>query len=146
MKRKASEFKPGIAIRKHALQHGAVLLRRFAYEVNRTARLGNADAIHDLRVSIRRLIQCLRVFQQFFPRGKAKKVRRSLKELMVQAAEVRNRDVALVLLHKAGIPAGSAAVEKLTQERERDHRALLAQLEGWSRHGSFKKWRAQLEL
>lgn len=146
MKRKASDLKPGLAIRKHAVQLASALLRRFAFEVNRAARLGNADAIHDLRVSIRRLIQCLRVFQQYFPRGKAKKVRRSLKGLMAQAAEVRNRDVALALFRKAGIAPGSPAAVKIAQERERGHRVLRTHLEDWSRHGSFKRWRSQLDL
>jgi len=37
-----------------------VLLRRFAFEATRAAKPGNSEAVHDLRVSIRRLAHCLR--------------------------------------------------------------------------------------
>ena len=143
---KTPDVKPGLAIRKHATQIVAAQLRRFAFEVNRAARPGNAGAVHDLRVSIRRLAQCLRLFAQFFPGGKAKKIRSRLKPIMTRAAEVRNRDVALDLLKSAGVAAPPPVIERLKQERERAHRLLVADLRHWNRRRSFKKWRAQLEL
>ncbi len=146
MTSKSPAVKSGLAIRKHAMQLTAALLRRLAYEVSRASLPGNADAVHDLRVSIRRLAQCLRLFRQFFPRAQAKAIRRCLKELMARAAGVRNRDVALELLVCAGIPATSPLVEKLSQEREREHRRLVSDLEVWTRHGFSRKWRAELEL
>jgi CHAD domain-containing protein len=142
----ARDLRPGLAIRKHALQLASMLLRRFAFEVNRTAKPGHPDAIHDLRVSIRRLSHCLRLFERFFPRGGAKEIRRDLKALMAQAAQVRNRDVALDLLQRAGIRPASAILAKMEQERKREHRLLVDALKHWSRRGSFKKWRSQLDL
>jgi CHAD domain-containing protein len=143
-KPKGPEAKPGVAMRKYALQQASVLLRRFAFEAGRTSRRGDPDSIHDLRVSIRRLTHCLRLFRQFFPGGKAKTVRRGLKTLMSRAAGVRNRDVALVLLQEAGIDAASPLLEKLVRERASAHRQLLAALARWDRHHSFRKWRAEL--
>lgn len=145
MRRKAPEAKP-VPVRKFAGQQMAAHLRRFAFEVNRTAKLGNADAIHDLRVSCRRLAQCLRVFGQFFPQRAVRKIRRDLKTLLAQAAEVRNRDIAYELLGKAGLDQGSVAFATLTAERDRHLRLLTDMLKRWGRRHSFRKWRTQLEL
>ena len=139
-------MKPEIPIRKHANQLASVLLRRFAFEVNRAAKPGNSEAVHDLRVSIRRLAHCLRLFGKFFPRGKARAIRAELKELMRQAAVVRNRDVALELLERAGMRPASPVIAKLKREREREHRLLRETLRFWTRSGAFKRWRSQLEL
>ncbi len=144
MRREAADVRP-VPIRKFAGRQTAAHLRRFAFEVNRAARRGDAGAIHDLRVSSRRLAQCLRVFGQFFPEKPVKKIRRNLKRLLDCAAEVRNRDIALELVAQAG--AGSGALsETLRGERERQLRLLVAVLERWSRRHSFRKWRAQLGL
>jgi len=142
----ARDLRPGLSIRKHALQLASVLLRRFAFEVNRTAKPGDPEAIHDLRVSIRRLTHCLRLFERFFPRGEAKEIRRDLKALMTQAAQIRNRDVAIDLLHRAGIRTASAILASMEQEREHGRRQLVESLKRWSHRGSFKKWRSRLDL
>ena len=139
-------MKPDIPIRKHANQLASVLLRRFAFEATRAAKPGNSEAVHDLRVSIRRLAHCLRLFGKFFPHGKAKAIRGELQELMRQAAVVRNRDVALELLERAGMRPASPVIAKLKREREREHRLLREVLRVWTRSGAFKRWRSQLEL
>ena len=76
-------------------------LRRLAYLAHDAGQLGTAEAIHNLRVGIRRLSECLREFGDFFPPRRAKKVRSHLKEVMNLAGEVRNRDIAIALLKKA---------------------------------------------
>jgi CHAD domain-containing protein len=108
--------------------------------------LGNAEAIHDLRVSSRRLGECLKVFGQFFPQRAVKKIRRNLKAVLAQAAEVRNRDITRELMVKAGVGAESTALAALDSERERQLRLLIDMLKRWARRHSFRKWRAQLEL
>jgi CHAD domain-containing protein len=133
-------------VRKHASDQASVLLRRMAFQAGRTSQLKDADTIHDLRVSVRRLTECLRVFDQFFPRERVKRVRRKLDLLMGLASEVRNRDIALVLLRRAAIPAGSPLVSTLAQERDGAVRVLREALKRWSRHGSHRRWRARLGL
>jgi CHAD domain-containing protein len=142
MRRQPAESN-AMPVRAFAGQQAAVYLRRFAFEVNRAAKHGDADAIHDLRVSSRRLAQCLRVFGQFFPGKPVKKIRRSLKKLLDRAAEVRNRDIALSLLVEAGADSGALA-ESLGDQRERHMQQLSAALKQWARRNSFRKWRAQL--
>jgi CHAD domain-containing protein len=133
-------------MRKHATDQASVLLRRMAFQAGRISQLKDADAVHDLRVSIRRLTECLRVFDQFFPRGKEKRVRRKLDALMDLASEVRNRDIALVLLRRAAIPAGSPLLSTLEQERDGAVRVLREALKRWSRHRSHRRWRTRLGL
>jgi len=85
--------------------------------VGRAAKSADAEAVHDLRVAIRRLAQCLRVFEQFFPRDKTRKIRRELKEMVDLASEVRNRDVALALVAEAKIAPKSDLPRRLADDR-----------------------------
>jgi CHAD domain-containing protein len=136
----------GIPIGDYARRQASDLLRRMAFQANRVARVKDPEVVHDLRVSIRRLTQCLRVFDEFFPGGQAKRLRRKLRGVMDLASEVRNRDIALSLLGAARIPGGSALAQGLSQERKAAERALLAGLKRWSRRDSERKWRARLGL
>jgi CHAD domain-containing protein len=124
----------------------AILLRRLAYQLNRAARNGDADSIHDLRVAIRRLSRCLRVFAAFFPGDSWKKIRRQLSELMEAAGRVRDRDIALQLLAEAGIPAHAAIATRLAAERRKASRELLLEIRRWKGRSFSKKWRSRLEL
>lgn len=133
-------------IRKHAREQTAALLRRLAFQVTRTSKLAHAEAIHDLRVSIRRFAQCLRVFGEFVAERKAKKIRRNLKALMDLASQVRNRDVALEFLAGAGFRSDAPMVSVISQQRDAAERALRAALRDWTRHHSFRKWRSHLGL
>src|SRR3984893_14524794 len=105
-------------IDKFASVKASRLLGKLAFQVRHAAKHPNEKAIHDLRVSIRRLSQCLREFHQFFPRRERKKVLKQLGKVMDLAAEMRNRDVAIELIGKAGRPAESAFVANLRKERE----------------------------
>ena len=123
-----------------------ILLRRLASQVNRTARSGDADAIHDLRVAIRRLSRCLRVFAQFYPGRSWKQMRRRLADLMDACGSVRDRDIAIELLEKAGVPAASALVRQLDAERRAADEELRRELRRWKDRGFRRQWRARLEL
>jgi len=120
----------------------STLLRRLAYLSHDAARLGTEDAIHDLRVGIRRLSECLREFENFFPAGRAKKVRAHLREVMKLAAEVRNRDIAMGLLKKAKV----GGQDKLEGERRRAKELLMDTLRMWNRHEVTQKWREDLNV
>ena len=133
-------------MRKHALEQARVLLRRFAYQVNRVSRSGGTDEIHDLRVAIRRFSQCLRVFAQFFPAAKQKRIRKRLRKVMGLAAAVRNCDVALQLAREAGVGEAGATARTLERKREEAMGLLAETLQRWARRDFSRKWRAQLEL
>jgi len=124
----------------------AVLLRRLAFQITRAARNGDADAVHDLRVAIRRLSRCLQAFAQFYPGHSWKKMRHRLADLMDACGAVRDLDIAIDLLDKAGLPPGSPVVNRLEIERTKAERELLAELRRWKGNGVSRKWKAQLGL
>jgi len=127
------------------LQTG-ILLRSLASQVNRTARTGDAGAIHDLRVAVRRLSRCLRVFAQFYPGRSWKQMRRRLADLMDACGSVRDRDIAIELLEKAGVPAASALVRQLDAERRAADEELRRELRRWKDRGFRRQCWARLEL
>src|SRR6478736_3714337 len=89
-------------MRKLVQSQTAKRLKKLDAEVRHVAHEpGNTDAIHDLRVSIRRLRQELRVFQAWFERDRVKRIRRRLRRLMERCAAVRNCDVAVEVLREA---------------------------------------------
>src|SRR5215472_4402944 len=133
-------------MREFARRQTSILLRRFAIQVNRAARGADPEAVHDLRVSIRRLSRCLRVFAQFYPGNGWKKLRRRLKKLMDVCGSVRDRDIALALLSRAGFPATSIVVRRLNSDRRDAIVGLAEQLRPWREHGASRKWRARLGL
>jgi len=132
-------------MREHVRLQTAILLRRLAFQVNRTSNSGDADSIHDLRVAIRRLSRCLRVFSAFYPARSWKKIRSRLAEMMQAAGRVRDRDIALQLLAEAGLGRRSAIMIRLEAERRKATRDLRLYLRRWRSRNSFHKWRSRLE-
>lgn len=124
----------------------SALLRRLAYQTNRAHRGADEDAVHDLRVAIRRLNRCLRVFSQFYPGKSWKKIRQRLKAMMKAAGEVRDRDIAARLLRDAGMPAEAPVFRVLEEERAHAARQLIAEANHWRRHNFSREWRAELGL
>jgi CHAD domain-containing protein len=134
-------------MREYVRLQTAMLLRRLAFQVSRTARSGkDAEAIHDLRVAIRRLSRCLRVFAEFYPGDSWKKIRKELGELMQSAGRVRDRDVVLALLAEAGAGRRGAIAARLEAERKQAARELQWEARRWKRSGFSRKWRGALEL
>ena len=133
-------------MREYVSDQTGELLRHLAFQVTRTARTGDAEAIHDLRVAIRRLSRCLRVFAPFYPGHSWKPVRRRLSELMDACGNVRDRDITIGLLEKAGVPAASPLVRHLGAERRAAGRELRRELRQWKERGFSRQWREKLEL
>ncbi len=133
-------------MRRFAAEHAATLLRRLAFRMNRAARNGNPESLHDLRVTIRRFSETLRAFPEFFPHRKAKKIRRRLREVMNLAAEIRNRDIAQELLREAGVSAGAPLLAALAQERKQAKERLILHLRRRSLRDIVPEWRRRLDL
>jgi CHAD domain-containing protein len=118
-------------MREYARGETAALLRRLARQARLTAESADVGSIHDLRVTIRRLSRCLRVFAQFHGDGEWKKLRRRLRGLMDVAGAVRDLDIAIGLLGEAGVPGGAAVLVRLRSERRKRGRALMAEVRRW---------------
>ena len=146
MKATAATEAKGTGMRNYARQQTRTLLRRLAYQVSQTARNCEADSVHDLRVAIRRFTQCLRVFEPYFPEGEGAKIRHKLKAIMQAASAVRDRDIAMDILRKAGIPQQSKMAAALHAGRKQAERDLLKAIRRSSRNNFSRKWRERLEL
>ena len=105
----------------------------------------NANSVHDLRTSIRRLSECLKTFDNLFPRGEAGRLRRKLRKLMQLAGEVRNLDIAGSLFEKAGVPPDDVLMERLREEKLACQRALTDKIIAWTEHQRPKKWHGMLK-
>ena len=137
---------PPVSMRVFARQQTRTLLRRLANQVNRASQPGDPEAIHDLRVAIRRFSRSLRVFSQFLPGGKARRVRRQLRDVMDLAAAVRDRDIALELLQEARVPARSLLAASLRRERQAAEQKLIAAARRLGQRDFSRKWRVWLRL
>jgi CHAD domain-containing protein len=122
------------------------LLARFASQARRAAENPDEEAVHDLRVSIRRLSGGLRAFSQFFPGKSWKQVRRELSPLMDAAAGVRDRDISLDLCKKAGLEEGAGIVARFTEDRSTAAGALQNALREWNKRHALQQWKGALEL
>jgi CHAD domain-containing protein len=116
------------------------LIDKVVYESSRAAEDASEDCIHDLRVSIRRLAETLRVFEDVLPDDSAAAVRKDLREAMKLAGTIRNHDIALDLAKKARVEVGATFGE----ERAIAVRGLCGVLTKWNGDGVFDVWRAEL--
>jgi CHAD domain-containing protein len=140
---------PPQSMRTFALQQARTLLRRLAYQVSRASRPGDPRVVDDLREAVGRFNRCLRLFGQFLPAGKSKKVHRELKEVLDLAAAVRDCDMALELLEEARMPAGSNGSKlfvTLSRERKEADTRLRTGVRRLVRRSFSQKWRAGLRL
>jgi len=133
---------PTSPTRQFANERVGALLDQTAFQLANLVRTGDEEAVHKLRVSIRRLQQALRLFGQYFDEANVRKLRKQLRELMRAAAEVRNRDVAGALLAKLG--ASPQLQERL--EAERREWMLELRVLARMRAPSGPKWRTRLQV
>lgn len=124
----------------------AIALRRVAFSAARIRGDCDAEAVHQMRVAVRRFQQCLRIFDVFYEKAGRKKIERTLDEMMNLAGEVRGLDIAIRVLGEAGIPAGAAVIRDWKQRRKQASHELERWLQSWGRREPSKKWRSMLKL
>ncbi|MEO8050689.1 MAG: CHAD domain-containing protein [Acidobacteriota bacterium] len=115
-------------ISKYAGGETKLRLKRFTKDLRHAAKHSeDPEAIHDLRVSIRRVAQALRTFRDLLDPYSVEKLRRRLHQVMDLCAAVRNCDIALTLLDQAGIK-GSASALRLQNTRSAAVKKLYRRL------------------
>jgi CHAD domain-containing protein len=129
-----------VTLFEYAAKNIAELIGKVAEESGKAAQDASEDCIHDLRVSIRRLAETLRVFEDVLPDDSADAVRKDLREAMQLAGTIRNHDIALDLASRAKVEAGASFEE----ERVSAARGLREVLSKWNDEGVFEEWRAEL--
>jgi len=130
-------------IQEYAIEQTSHLLTTLARRIQSAAEQPGPDEIHDLRVSIRRFSQGLRVFADFFPKWEVKKIRAMLRRIMRLTSDIRNRDIALEFLGKS--PAAEHR-KRLQKERSNYQRQFSELVRRWSARDFSAKWRDGLSL
>ena len=120
------------SIDRFARTHASHLRKNARRQARHAAKHSDEEAIHDLRVSIRRLSECLREFGQFLPPQKTKRTLKRLHKLMDLAAEIRNRDIAIALAGDVADALVATLQNERTQLKRKLHRALVR----WRRRAS----------
>ena len=133
-------------MREYVRSETDALLRSLAFQVSHAAKSPDVEAIHDVRVAIRRFSRCLRVFAPFYPDKSWKKIRWRLDGLMAMAGAVRDLDIALELLGAARVPPQAAVMKHAREERNRAKLDFLREARLWKSQAYSKKWRSALDL
>jgi CHAD domain-containing protein len=133
-------------MREFVRKQTAARLAKLAAEIERAAEDAAPDTIHDLRVAIRRLSRCLRAFAQFYPGRSWRKARTELSDLLHTAGEVRDRDIALEMLAKAGVTRRAAVFARLEAERATAHIEFVEEVRRWRDRQLAHKWAGRLEV
>jgi CHAD domain-containing protein len=127
-----------------AVEQSRRLLTQLSVQTARAARSSSAEAVHKLRVTIRRFTQSVAVCKPCFPKKDARKGRRLLKRIMTAAGEARNCDIALKYLTKWPLPDDEHLQSELETRRNESAHDLATQLKDWSDRQMLAKWRATL--
>jgi CHAD domain-containing protein len=99
------------------------------------------EAVHDLRVSLRRFFAALRIFRDLFPRRHADRIRKELRLVLKLAGEVRNRDIALALAQEAGVGPRAAVTLGLHRQRKESVHVLKNALHQAESRDVAQRWR-----
>jgi CHAD domain-containing protein len=136
---------PSGGAREFAVEQAHRQLKHLGLQINRTIRSSNAQAVHDIRVAIRRFSQVIALCQTYFRATGMRRHRRRLKKIMNGAGDVRNCDVALKLVAKFRVPRAAHIRSKLESQRKESARLLVAELRKWTDRRMSAKWRAALD-
>ncbi|MCW5980084.1 MAG: CHAD domain-containing protein [Bryobacteraceae bacterium] len=121
-------------------------LGKLAFQIATASKGADEEAVHDLRVAIRRFDETLSIFRALVPRKAARKIRRRLRDIRKSAGEVRDRDIALGFLAKSGVGEEDALWTAIAGERKVAESSLGKQLKRWNGANLSRKWRADLQL
>jgi transposase len=100
---------------------------RVLAEIDRISRNAGEDEVHDLRVSIRRFSQAVRIFEPLLPK-RARKIVGRVRTLLAAAGEVRDLDVGIERLLKLGVPGQDPLIVSMHESRRRLSLQLLGEV------------------
>lgn len=124
----------------HQLQRSLKTCRK---ERERCLQADSADAVHDLRVACRRVLETLRVFEAVLRREQVAPLRDALRAWMRLSGEVRDLDIAIGLVQRSGIDGADALLRLLEARRDARAQRAAAQLAlplPWPRKRDLVRW------
>lgn len=111
---------PAATMRDYAVAKTGALLDEAAAAITSAARTPDEEAVHKMRVSIRRLQQAIRLFRQYFDSRGFEHVKDRMRAIMEVAGELRNRDIAMKLVADADGDTGELAAQRLAYKEKLD--------------------------
>lgn len=105
----------------------------------------DVEAVHDLRVAIRRFNQAVRIFPGVFEPAFAKRVKRRLKKAMSSLGALRNRDIAPEILRAANVAPDEALLKVIQKDRRAARKLLAAQLQSWRKREVLREWKTRMD-
>ena len=135
-----------IPIRTFAAEQIASRLGRLVFEIRNCGQTLEPEAVHQLRVAIRRFNQSLRAFRSLLPQRPVRKIRKQTRRLMRRAGQVRNRDIALALLAQSKVSPRSALSTRLASARRQHQQTLAGLLQRYNKRDFSSRWRAALRM
>ncbi len=130
-------------IRDYAAAQIDRLLAQLAKDLKHTQAKSEPGPIHDLRVSIRRFSQALRVFHEFVPEAETKPILKLLKEMIDLTSEIRNRDIAAELISDS---KNTKLKQQLRQDRIAYAKRFQEVVRNWNADNLPLKWRSALQV
>lgn len=119
---------------------------RAAFQLGLARQAATADAVHDLRVSIRRLSAALGCFARLFEKKDLRAFHRRIERVLKAAGKVRDYDIALQLAAEAGIEPGSPLAASLAAKRRQNALVLQQELRRGGIRRLSTRWRGRLGL
>ena len=113
--------------REFARRETLARLLRVLAEIERISVNAGEDEVHDLRVSIRRYSQAVRIFESLLP-GRAGKIARQARALLKAAGAVRDLDVGMERLKKLGVGDDDSLMISMNESRRRAGLELLSEV------------------
>jgi CHAD domain-containing protein len=121
-------------------------MNRLAKELTGAARSPeDPDAVHDLRVAIRRFVESIKIFPEVCGHSQSRKFRRKLKPLIRALGEVRNLDVTTGVLAAARIRPTPVITRQIQSEKRKAEKALTKILRSWRKRETLEEWRKDLK-
>jgi CHAD domain-containing protein len=115
--------------------------QRVLVEIDRISRNAGEDEVHDLRVSIRRFTQAVRIFESLLPK-RTRRIAKRTRVLLARAGEVRDLDVGIERLLKLGVPEQDPLLLAMHESRRRLSLQLLAEVFRLRADGPEQSWPA----
>jgi len=134
------------SVARFSAEQGSGFLRSLNLQAARTLKFAGIEAVHDLRVAVRRFRQVLKTLKPWLPREESRLLRRELKEMMGRAGDVRDLDIALHLLRDMEVPKNRRIVTELHQARAAAAQALHACLRDFQARDTGAAWTRALKL
>ncbi len=127
------------------IESASDLLDHLAKEIHKAAKKPDPEAVHDVRVAIRRTRECLKVFAPAFPSSVARTIDKKLSKVLEAAGELRNFDIAMELLKDSGLPKAGELIREIRQDRITHASDFTHALSKLDEGDIAKKWKSKLE-